>query len=170
VIDDPGPTGSDSACAERRRLWRRPATAEIVGAIGALVVLASALVGWAGTSGGLAGRGDPRAPSGVVESVRAFTLVPLVAAVVPLWSFGRRVRGGRALPGWALVVTGGLILLVLALGGVHMVSEAAGHRAPAVYAVPRRPVAAAALGASAIVIAGLAGLFTASPAPAGGHG
>ncbi len=54
------------------------------------------------------------------------------------------------------------ILLILAGGGVHMVSEAAGHQAPEVYTVPRGAVAVAALGASAVIAAGLAGIFAAS--------
>jgi len=137
--------------------------ADIVGAVGAVFVLSSALGGWAGTSGGLSGGGDPHAPSGIVQSVRAFTPVPLVAALAPLLSFGRRARGRRSLPGWALVVAGALILLTLALGGMHLVTLAAGRRAPEVYDVPRSFVAVAALGAVAIIVAGLVGLFAASP-------
>ncbi len=147
---------------EPGRERRRVRLADLVGVIGALIVLSSALVGWAGTGGGISGTGDVRAPSGIVRSVDAFTPAPLVAAVVPLWSFGRRLKGGRALPGWLLVVVGALILLILAAGGVHMVSEAAGHQAPEVYTVPRGAVAVAALGASAIIAAGLAGIFATS--------
>jgi len=144
------------------RAGRRPGFGDLLGAIGALVVLSSALVGWAGTSGGVSGTGEPRPPSGIVRSVDAFTPAPLVATLVPLWSFGRRVSGRGALPGWLLVVVGALILLLLAGGGAHMVTKAVGHRAPEVYTVPERGVAAAALGASAIIAAGLAGLFAAS--------
>jgi len=149
---------------EPGRPGRRPRLADLVGAIGALVVLASALVGWAGTSGGVSGTGEVRPPSGIVRSVDAFTPAPLAAALVPLWSVGRRVSGGRALPGWLLVVVGALILLLLAGGGAHMVSKAVGHRAPEVYTVPEAAVAVAALGASAIIAAGLAELFAASSA------
>jgi len=150
--------------ADPRRDRRRLPVADIVGAVGALVVLATALTGWAATSGGINGNGDLRPPSGLVRSVQAFTPVPLVLALVPIWSYARRVRGRPALPGWMLVMVGALILLVLSAGGVHMVSEAVGHRPLEVYAVPRGAVAVAALGASAIIVAGLAGIFAASPA------
>jgi len=142
---------------------RRLPVADIVGAVGALVVLSSALAGWAGTGGGIGGNGDLRPPSGLVRSVQAFTPVPLVVALVPLWSCARRLRGRRPLPGWTLVLAGALILLVLSAGGVHMVSAAVGHRPPEVYTVPRAAVAVAALGASAIIAAGLAGIFAATP-------
>ncbi len=147
------------------RARRRLPVADIMGAVGALVVLSSALVGWAATGGGISGQGDLRPPSGVVRSVRAFTPVPLVAAVVPLWSLGRRVRGSRSLPGWVLVLVGALILLVMAAGGAHMVSGAVGHRPPEVYAVPSAAVAVGAVGASVIIVAGLAGIFADSAAP-----
>lgn len=149
---------------DARRARRPLPVADIVGAVGALVVLASALIGWAGTSGGISGSGDLRPPTGLVQSVRAFTPVPLVVTLVPLWSYSRRVRGRRPLPGWALVMAGAVVLLVLSAGGVHMVSEAVGHRPPEVYSVPRGAVAVAAVGASAIIGAGLAGIFAASPA------
>ncbi len=148
--------------ADPVRSGRRLRLADLVGAIGALVVLSSALVGWAGTGGGVSGTGELRPPSGIVRSVDAFTPAPLVAALVPLWSLGRRASGGRPLPGWLLVVVGALILLLLAGGGAHLVSEAVGHRAPEVYTVPEGAVAVAALGASAIIAAGLAGIFAAS--------
>jgi len=135
-----------------------------VGALGALVILSSAVIGWAGTSGGITGNGDLRPSPGVVRSVEAFTPAPLVFALVPLWSFGRRLRGRPPLPGWALVVAGALVLLVLAAGGVHLVSAAVGHQPPEVYDVPEAPVAVAAVGASVVIIAGLAGIFAASPA------
>jgi len=147
----------------RRERGRHP-VADVVGAVGALIVLATALTGWAATSGGINGNGDLRPPSGLVRSVQAFTPVPLVLALVPIWSYGRRVRGRRPLPGWMLVMVGAVILLVLSAGGVHMVSQAVGHRPPEVYAVPRGAVAIAALGASAIIGAGLAGIFAASRA------